>query len=47
MKRLPHVITAEEWRRLAAQPSRSAPTGKRNLAVLHAMYFAGLRVSEA
>lgn len=46
MKRLPKVITPEEWERLAAQPSRRAPSGKRNLAALHVMYMAGLRVSE-
>ena len=45
-KRLPQTITADEWLRLASQSSRTAPTGVRNLAVLHAMYFAGLRVSE-
>jgi site-specific recombinase XerD len=46
VKRLPHFISDEEWRRLAREPSRRAPTGIRNLAALHAMYFAGLRVSE-
>jgi len=43
---MPQVIINDEWQRLAKQPSRSAPTGVRNLAALHAMYFAGLRVSE-
>jgi site-specific recombinase XerD len=46
MKRLPVVITPDDWQRLTAQPSRRAPTGKRNLAMLHTMYMAGLRVSE-
>jgi site-specific recombinase XerD len=46
VKRLPQVIDREQWERLARQPSKRAPTGVRNLAVLHAMYFAGLRVSE-
>jgi len=45
-KKLPQTISADEWQRLAAQPSKRAPTGVRNLAVLHAMYFAGLRISE-
>ena len=46
MKRLPKVIQPEDWDKLAAQPSRRAPTGKRNLALMHAMRYAGLRVSE-
>jgi site-specific recombinase XerD len=46
VKRLPQVIEREQWERLAGQPSRRAPTGIRNLAILHAMYCAGLRVSE-
>jgi|SRR5215210_3842799 len=44
--RLSEVITEAEWRLLAEQPSRTSHTGKRNLAVLHAMYFAGLGFSE-
>ena len=43
---LSEVITEEEWRLLADQPSRTSHTGKRNLAALHAMYFAGLSISE-
>jgi len=46
VKRLPQVIDREQWERLARQPSKRAPTGMRNLAILHAMYFAGLRASE-
>jgi integrase/recombinase XerD len=46
VKRLPKVIEPAEWERLASQPSRRAPTGRRNLAALHVMYLAGLRVSE-
>jgi len=44
--RLSEVITEVEWRLLADQPSRASNTGKRNLAILHAMYFAGLGLSE-
>jgi hypothetical protein len=44
--RLFEVITEVEWRLLADQPSRTSNTGKRNLAILHAMYFAGLGLSE-
>jgi site-specific recombinase XerD len=40
--RLSEVITEAEWRLLADQPSRISHTGIRNLAILHAMYFAGL-----
>src|SRR4051794_713682 len=46
MRKLPKVIQPQDWDKLAAQPSKRAPTGKRNLAVLHAMRYAGLRVSE-
>ena len=44
--RLSEAITEGEWRLLAEQPSRCSDTGRRNLAVLHAMYFGGLRVSD-
>lgn len=44
--RLPQVITAAEYERLLARPSRRAPTGIRNAAVLAVMWDAGLRVSE-
>ena len=43
---LSEVITEAEWRLLADQPSRTSPTGKRNLAILNAMYFGGLGFSE-
>jgi site-specific recombinase XerD len=39
---LSEVITAAEWHLLADQPSRTSHAGIRNLAILHAMYFAGL-----
>lgn len=45
-RRLPQVIDRDDFDRLLAQPSRSAPTGVRNAAILAAMYDAGLRVSE-
>jgi len=45
-KPLPQIITRDDWERLIAQPSKRAPTGIRNAAILHAMYDAGLRVSE-
>jgi integrase/recombinase XerD len=45
-RRLPQIITRDEWERLIAQPSKHAPTGVRNAAVMHAMYDGGLRVSE-
>lgn len=47
MSKLPAIITPQDWQNLAAVPSRRSPTGVRNLALLHALYFAGLRVSEA
>jgi len=43
---LSEVITETEWRLLADQPSRTSLTGKRNLAILNAMYFGGLGFSE-
>jgi site-specific recombinase XerD len=46
VKRLPQVIDRDQWERLVKQPSGRAPTGIRNRAILHCMYFAGLRVSE-
>jgi site-specific recombinase XerD len=39
---LSEVITETEWRHLADQPSRTSHAGKRNLAILHALYFAAL-----
>jgi site-specific recombinase XerD len=46
MKRLPQVIDREDFERVLAQPSRRAPTGIRNAAMLAAMWDAGLRVAE-
>jgi integrase/recombinase XerD len=43
---VPQVIDREDFNRLLAVPSRRAPTGIRNAAVLVVMYDAGLRVSE-
>lgn len=45
-KALPKSITRDEADRLLAVPSRRSRTGKRNRAIMAAMYFAGLRVSE-
>lgn len=44
--KLSEVITEAEWRLLADQPSRTSHSGKRNLAVLHTMYFGGLGFAE-
>lgn len=46
MRRLPKTVEREDFDRLLAQPSRSAPTGVRNAGVLAAMYDTGLRVAE-
>src|SRR4051794_40201550 len=46
VKRLPQVIDRADFERLLAQPSRRAPTGMRNAAMLAAMWDAGLRVAE-
>jgi site-specific recombinase XerD len=43
---LSEVITEAEWRLLTDQPSRTSRTGKRNLAILNAMYFCGLGFPE-
>jgi integrase/recombinase XerD len=40
-------LTREEAQRLLRQPSRRAPTGVRNAALLAAMYRGGLRLAEA
>ena len=45
-RRLPQTISDEEFDRLLDQPSRRAPTGVRNAAILAVMWNAGLRVSE-
>jgi integrase/recombinase XerD len=46
-RKLPTTITPAEFARLIAQPSTTAPTGLRNRAIIGAMYYCGLRVSEA
>lgn len=45
-RKLPHAINRLEYERLLAEPSQRAPSGKRNRAMIAAMYLAGLRVSE-
>jgi hypothetical protein len=45
-RRLPQIVDRDDFDRLLAAPSRSAPTGVRNAAVLAAMYDTGLRVAE-
>lgn len=46
VRRLPGLLSAEEVLRLLAAPDPSQPRGLRDAAMLHAMYAAGLRVSE-
>jgi len=46
VRRLPSLLSAEEVLRLLAAPDLSQPRGLRDNAMLHAMYAAGLRVSE-
>ncbi len=43
----PEMLTCEEVQRLLRAPSRRAPTGVRNHALIVVLYRAGLRVSEA
>lgn len=45
-RKLPSLLNAEEVLRLIAAPDRSQPRGLRDAAMLHALYAAGLRVSE-
>lgn len=45
-KRLPIVMTFEEVEQLLAAPDPNTPRGFRDIAMLHMMYAAGLRVSE-
>ena len=45
-RRLPQVLTADEVMTLLEAPNRSMPRGRRDRAMLHTMYAAGLRVSE-
>jgi len=44
--RLPDVLTDQEWRAFIGQFNPQAPTGLRNLVMMHLMHDAGLRVSE-
>jgi integrase/recombinase XerD len=46
VRRLPSFLNTEEVLRLIAAPNREQPRGLRDAAMLHAMYAAGLRVSE-
>ncbi|MBW2456505.1 MAG: site-specific tyrosine recombinase XerD [Deltaproteobacteria bacterium] len=45
-RRLPQTLTAEEVLRLLEAPAGATPRGRRDRAMLHLMYAAGLRVSE-
>jgi integrase/recombinase XerD len=46
VRRLPSLLSADEVLRLLAAPDVRQPRGLRDVAMLHAMYAAGLRVSE-
>ena len=46
VRRLPSLLSSEEVLQLLAAPDVSRPRGLRDAAMLHAMYAAGLRVSE-
>jgi integrase/recombinase XerD len=45
-RRLPQVLTTDEVLRLLEAPDRATRRGRRDRAMLHVMYAAGLRVSE-
>jgi integrase/recombinase XerD len=45
-RKLPHVLSGDDLRRLLAQPDATTPLGNRDQAMLELMYAAGLRVSE-
>ena len=46
LQKLPNVLDREEVGRLLSMPDRAAPRGRRDAAMLHTMYAAGLRVTE-
>ncbi len=46
LRKLPRVLDRAEVARLLAQPDPANPRGRRDAAMLHTMYAAGLRVSE-
>lgn len=46
LQKLPHVLDRGEVGRLLAQPNREKNRGRRDTAMLHTMYAAGLRVTE-
>ena len=43
VKRLPQIISPADYERLLREPSRRAPTGRRNAAIIAAMWDCGLR----
>lgn len=46
LQKLPSVLDREEVARLLQQPDRATPRGRRDAAMLHVLYAAGLRVTE-